>query len=53
MCKYFNCINYIDFVTLAFNKRLPEDNANTSKLVGVLYDTDITDIRISCVCWCK
>ena len=33
-------------------KRLPIDDVNISKHVGVLYEIDIT-VNILCICWCK
>ena len=42
----------MDFVTLAYiyKKRLHEDDVNTSKHVGLLYEIDIA-VNILCICW--
>ena len=40
--------NFIDFVTLAYKKRVPEDDVNTSKHVGVLCEMDVT-VNILCI----
>ena len=43
LCKHFNFINFIYFVTLTYKtKRLREDDINTSKHVRIIYEVDIT-----------